>query len=190
MSLDWGWPVRYSPTYYDTPTEKQMNTCDYEAAAKFLDTFHPGWFNKIDTKTLNMVYGDKCILGQLYGSYAKRPNDFRTLEATNRSIYNTFLSPASNMEWLTMIGIRKGQAMHTASMTVLSMKKSTDFGQVALGDELWYLDNNKVQNKKVTKITHEAYGGGTKTLYYVNNGMVGWSPELVFKSKADLINSL
>ena len=41
-----------------------------EAGAKFLDEKHPGWENKINLETLAMNSSWRCILGQLYGSFA------------------------------------------------------------------------------------------------------------------------
>ena len=40
-----------------------------KAAALILDNEYPGWANKIDTSTLDMEDGTKCILGQLYEDY-------------------------------------------------------------------------------------------------------------------------
>lgn len=37
--------------------------------AALLDQARPGWFNEINIEELNMATGDKCILGQLYGTY-------------------------------------------------------------------------------------------------------------------------
>jgi len=35
--------------------------------AQFLDEKDPGWFTKIDTRTLDISDGNACVLGQLYG---------------------------------------------------------------------------------------------------------------------------
>jgi hypothetical protein len=37
--------------------------------AAMLDVESPGWFNSIDTETLNMLDVDLCILGQLFNGY-------------------------------------------------------------------------------------------------------------------------
>lgn len=44
-----------------------MNTVN--DAAKYLDSFYPGWFNEIDVEKLNQDDSLYCVLGQLYGSY-------------------------------------------------------------------------------------------------------------------------
>ena len=38
-------------------------------AAKILDEAMPGWYQKIDTDTLNMADVNNCVLGQLYEDY-------------------------------------------------------------------------------------------------------------------------
>lgn len=37
------------------------------AGAAFLDVNYPGWYNRINTDTLDIGWCDKCVLGQLYG---------------------------------------------------------------------------------------------------------------------------
>lgn len=39
------------------------------AGAAWLDTDKPGWAAAINPKTLDLSQGDRCILGQLYGSF-------------------------------------------------------------------------------------------------------------------------
>lgn len=38
-------------------------------AAKYLDQQRSGWFNEIDVLKLNQNYADRCVLGQLFGSF-------------------------------------------------------------------------------------------------------------------------
>jgi hypothetical protein len=40
-----------------------------ERGAAFLDTRVPGWRDRIDPETLRINSSDKCVLGQLFGSY-------------------------------------------------------------------------------------------------------------------------
>lgn len=39
----------------------------------WLDANYPEWFNRIDLKNLNLDSWINCILGQLYGDYARAP---------------------------------------------------------------------------------------------------------------------
>lgn len=45
------------------PTERAA------AGATMLDERVPGWHDKIDLTTIEIVSGTRCILGQLYGTY-------------------------------------------------------------------------------------------------------------------------
>ncbi len=41
--------------------------------AKALDRIKPDWFKRIDLKTLDLQFADRCVLGQLYGMDDKAP---------------------------------------------------------------------------------------------------------------------
>lgn len=47
-----------------------MRFNDVEGAAEFLDDVHPDWYNKVDTKIINMASFTSCVLGQLYDGYS------------------------------------------------------------------------------------------------------------------------
>lgn len=47
-----------------------MRFNNVEGAAKFLDDVHPDWYNKVDTKIINMASFTSCVLGQLYDGYS------------------------------------------------------------------------------------------------------------------------
>jgi len=42
---------------------------DVKRGAALLDTYEPGWADRIDLNALDMDFADQCILGQLYGDY-------------------------------------------------------------------------------------------------------------------------
>lgn len=46
-------------------------TPEVQAGAELLDRVHPGWFEKINVETLDLVECDRCVLGQLYGHFRK-----------------------------------------------------------------------------------------------------------------------
>jgi hypothetical protein len=39
--------------------------------AELLDKMYPGWHNNIDIFTLDIAYGEQCVIGQLFGSFNK-----------------------------------------------------------------------------------------------------------------------
>lgn len=51
----------------------------YKGAA-FLDNHRPGWMGEITLSTLDQADGDNCVLGQLYGHYAKGTYNYQQYE--------------------------------------------------------------------------------------------------------------
>lgn len=43
--------------------------------AKLLDSYNPEWFSQVDVNRLNLGSCYDCVLGQLFGSYAKGLNE-------------------------------------------------------------------------------------------------------------------
>lgn len=56
--------------------------------AKFLDKHHPGWYNEIKITTLNMDDGEKCVLGQLYGSFLAARLKLKILSCIDMGFYS------------------------------------------------------------------------------------------------------
>lgn len=46
-----------------TPAERVVQ------GAEFLDEFRPGWADEIDVEALDLASSDRCVLGQIYGSF-------------------------------------------------------------------------------------------------------------------------
>lgn len=44
-----------------------------DRGVKFLDFFCPGWKDKINVNSIDIASTDRCILGQLFGSYLNSP---------------------------------------------------------------------------------------------------------------------
>lgn len=83
---------------------------EVSAAAELLDVVRPRWYREVDVTTLNLVDVNRCVLGQLWGSYhdgerqlerylVRRDRDLRVLRAFN--------GDASNERWRAEIDRRR-----------------------------------------------------------------------------------
>lgn len=65
---------RFFPRRTHQPIEEQENI-DLQKAVEYgarqMDRLFPGWYMKINLDTLNLVMGNVCIMGQLFGSYSR-----------------------------------------------------------------------------------------------------------------------
>jgi hypothetical protein len=53
-----------TPLYTERRCQKRV-----ERGIRYLDKHKPGWRDEVNVETLDLSHGDRCILGQCYGSY-------------------------------------------------------------------------------------------------------------------------
>lgn len=68
----------------DTQARMQANV---DRGAALLDKHNPDWRTKIDVNKLDVMCGDYCILGQLYGGYAKGLSNLALYDKPGRIIH-------------------------------------------------------------------------------------------------------
>jgi hypothetical protein len=73
-----------------------------------LDQATPEWASRIDVETLNLYTSDRCVLGQVYGSYAQGAALLR--EQTGERItcceYGLCEASATTSEWAEIVAAR------------------------------------------------------------------------------------
>lgn len=93
------------------PSESDLNPASRVArGAKLLDRAQPGWEERIDTETLNIASIDRCVLGQLYGSYAKGMEKLSVSiydhNSMRFSINHGFACAVDTHEWVRLVNKR------------------------------------------------------------------------------------
>lgn len=69
-------------------------------AARLLDELRPGWFREVNPGALCMDSLDRCVLGQLYGSFLGGAHEVVVpREATHPYLMHAFSSYATERDW-------------------------------------------------------------------------------------------
>ncbi len=71
-----------------------------ERGARFLDEVAPGWEDRIDLETLDLVSGYHCICGQLWAAKAKRSRSEYIDNGYDFAVHNLFAQANS---WITSL---------------------------------------------------------------------------------------
>lgn len=139
-------------------------------AAQILDNDNPGWYNKVDTDTLDMLDFKKCVLGQAYGAYG---DTRRRLMGENLCHNGLYLWASMDEEWITEIKKRKGEKSDTENAiqaNVVALQLSADLlkllpSRTVINDFLgngWFVWTTKIGDKEwnshgITKMSRYKY---------------------------------
>jgi len=78
--------------------------------AAMLDEIKPGWYQQINLRKLDLECSDRCVLGQVYGSYEQGVFELNaTYPRINRLVFHDLGSSRNHKAWKNEIKRRRGE---------------------------------------------------------------------------------